>query len=656
MRPRHDHRLGANKREWTPGRIVVFDTETTTAADDDGADLNLRCWTMCMVRRDVKPGRPRVVSWWDGLHGHELASVLDKTVTTTSAHWAFAHNLGFDLTTTRLPEHLTELGWEWTQGTVTAASPWMRWSKGNRGLTLADSFSHLPTSVERIGEQLGMPKLRRPADDAPLDEWLRYCRRDVEIIVAALVQLLDWWDAEQLGSFSVTGAQTGWNAMRHRKPSPDVHIDVDTEPRDFARAASYGGRRQVWRVGDLVGGPWAEIDMALAHAHICRDELLPVATLGWLESVPPKHPVWTDGRVGLIADCTVRTEEARWPLWTDAGVLYPVGEFRTRLAWPELQEARRRGELVDVGRALALALGRPMETWAAWVIAELASPPTPATVGPWLAMKGWSRATVGKWASRSAREVLNAAADGPGFRVEAGFYQHPDVPAWTVSLGGRCRVFVRDQDADDAFPAVYAFVCSYQRLALDRLVEMVGREHVVQCNTDSVVCEARNALYAAEDTDDPLPGLLDALRGPGVDSAALPPLAVKALADHLRIRTPEHWVLGDGEHQRRRLASVPRGAVETDPWVFAGDVWPGLPQQLQIGRRETFRLQHRTVDLSGARPLGWVDVLGRVLPPRFHVAGGVNVLERPQLVGWADAQHPGLLGLLDASGSAQPAA
>lgn len=654
MRAEWDHRIGHNAREWSPSRVIFFDTETGSQADDYGQTLPLRSWEACAVWRDKPEGHRHRERWQEGTTGLELAQWLESVVTTEKSVWLFAHNLGFDLTTTRLPLHMIRLGWEQTRGTLTSDSPWVSWRKGNKSLTAVDSMSHLPSSLAKIGDKIGLPKLHMPAFDAPAAEWDVYRHRDVDILRTAMLALLDWWDAEKLGNFSVSGASTGWNCWRHTTDHLAVRIDPDPEQRKWGREAIYGGRRSCWQTGELRGGPWVEIDISLAHLNIMRHELTPVSVLGWVQSVPLGHKALRSDRAGLVADCTVRTDRARYPVQTRQGVVYPTGEFRTRLAGPELREALERGELVEVRRALAVTLGRPMRQWADWLHRQLTVPASEVSPAVLLAQKGWSRATIGKWAAKTSREVMRYPWPMDGWRIETGFLNTPSQPSVTCYMEGEAAVYVRDQEGHDSFPAAYAWITAHMRTVLNRLIELVGAEHMVSCNTDSVVVDIAAlrpwAAPTATEDDEVIISAVEAIQ----DRLAPYTLAVKAVATELRIKTAEHMVYLGQDGPVRKLAGVGSRAEEVDPWTFQGDVWPGLVKQLSFGQGEQFRLTRRKVRLDKARPFAWVLPDGRCEPPRMVVDNdGHNRIVRPD---WLDVssrrartasrQHAGLVGML----------
>lgn len=630
MLPVWPHALGGNKREWSPRRIIVWDTETGSEADDTGATLPLASWEACALWRDKPEGNKLRERWATGTRGLELAEWLDSVVTSEQATWAFAHNQAFDLITTRLVVHMQRLGWEWTRGTLHGDAPWFTMTQRNRSLTFVDSYSHLPAGLAKLGELYGLPKLPMPAFDAPAEEWDTYRHRDVELLRDVLVQFLDWWDAEKLGNLSVSGAATGWNNWRHTTPDLQVRIETDPEVRAWGRSAIYGGRRTAWKVGELRGGPWVELDFRHAHLDIIRHEPIPTRFHAWHAPIPLDHRALTSDRIGLISDVLVHADEPRYPLQTPAGVLYPVGTFWTRLAGPELQLARVRGELLEVGRGLVVLLGRPMAAWGDWVAGILDDPDAPVPPMARVAVKGWSRTVIGKWASRTSREAFRYECADEGWRIETGFIDRPDRECTTVYVGTEARVLVRDQDGQDSQPFAYAWITSMMRLVLGELLELLGSDGIVACNTDSVVIELaalrRWAAPGATTEDEVIQSATRAIEG------RLAPyrVAVKAVATELRLRTPEHVVMTAGGGELRKLASVPSRGDEVAPWRFAGETWPGISRQLGVSQAEQFRLERRIVDVSSARPLAWVRGDGTCEAPRVRVGkGGANVMLRP---------------------------
>jgi hypothetical protein len=615
-RPQRIHNLAHNVSELTPGRCLFADTETRPLDTGIGEEHTLRLWAAELVeRREPSRKGPRATAWT----GHtvaQLCAAVEDACRPSETLWVWAHNLGFDLAVTGLPLALVERGWEVTQHALTAGSPWMRMRHGTRSATLVDSHSWLDVPLDRLGGHVGVEKPPLPDWDAPDEVWFERCRADVTILKTAVLELLDWWDSEHLGHWSLTGPGTGFNSYRHRPGRTKVVIDPDPAARTFEREMVYGGRAECWRVGILTPGVYAYLDFEHSFASLAT---LPLpwrrgpAHDGW----PLEHASLHHSRIGaLAAEAEVETETPRYPLRTRGGIVHPVGRFVTNLCSPELREAAARGELRAVGRGHPYVVAPHMEPWARWAIGILDDPDQGAPATARIAVKAWTRTVPGRWAGRTGRTHDELEQPVPGWRVERG-HQHPGgAPCTTLDMGGRRYTVVQDQEMDNGFPAVLAWIQSYQRVRLSRLIDLVGTDACVLCNTDGLVVDlaafsARHDPWAHRflGTQGKLALLEAHLAGWAGEFAPLRP-RLKWIAHELEVLSPSHMI---SEHTRQ-LSGVPRSATDLGGHRYAFTDWPRLATQLEGGWEGGYTRRHRTVDLSTVPTLRWVLEDGRCVP------------------------------------------
>lgn len=674
MRPSSIHNLSSNSLEDSPHEVVVIDTETRSRPTADGEVHSLRLWEASMVRRHGRnPSRPRRVDG-GGEDAIRLARWLDPLVKTSPAVWVYCHNLSFDLAVTRLPMLLADAGWMVTQHNLASDAPWAMLRAGNRTMRLVDSASVLPVSVEELGRLRGVPKLPLPTDGDSQETWAARCRRDVDITMGALIELMDWWDANQLGHWSVTGPRTGWNAMRHRcvkrpgmapivhrGPSGssfvqhgDGHVVIDPDPlaRKFERGTLYQGRREAWRVGMQAVGDYGELDMSRAHLTVAGRLRLPCRRGVAFESLEVDSPYLLGSNVSAIAHCVVETSEARYPMRTRFGIVHPVGRFETVLAGPELADARERGELVSVGAGFFYRLSYHMQPWADWagsVLDDTSGDVPPAAL---VAVKGWSRSVPGTWAARTSRVVLEGSSPVAGWAASHGIYAGTGEPCSIVHLNGRMQVQLRDQEGDDSFPAVLSFIQSYVRVALNRAVDAIEPWRRVACSTDSVLVDVTGlneragrglpVMRLGESTGARAARLALALSKLGEPFD----FRVKSTAHLVDVLSPQHVRL-DGA---RRYSGIPGGAVEVEPNQFSFLTWPKLGRQMEVADQRGYVRELRPVDLRGVTVARYVAGCGCTFAPRVELdREGRNELLPPAGWGcythrqpWEDKQWPGL--------------
>ena len=297
----------------------------------------------------------------------------------------------------------------------------------------------------------------------------------------AIGQVMDWWDREHLGNWSITGPATGWSSFRHRRPAPHVLVDPDPAARELEARAITGGRREVRR-----DGPPAERPVRRpGHADRAPDGHGRPGPAGApdarVRQPSPGRAELRSGLAGALAECEVETAAPRYP-WRP-GRACSIRSAGSAPSWPARSCATR-----AAGRA-ALDRARPrvppirsMQDWAIWLAGMLdpALTDVPATVR--LMAKGWSRSVPGKWAGPHVGGPGQGADGRPGWQVEPAWLAEPHRQSRPAADRGRALDHPRDRWSDDAFPAILAWIQSATRVALGRLVDALG-DAVVGMNT-----------------------------------------------------------------------------------------------------------------------------------------------------------------------------
>lgn len=672
------HYLRPNDTVWSPPAVIYADTETRTEARE-GYDLErLRLWCAHYVDRRTRAGVAPRDEWADGDTADQLADWIGDVTRNRETVWCYFHNLAFDLTATRLPVQLVARGWSVTDAAIGGKAPWMRLARGKRVLTLADSWSWLPAALGEIGKTVGVAKPRLPSDRQGRAAWLARCRADVTILEAAIGALMDWWDAERLGRWTISGAGCGWNAYRHKQPTRTVQrrrrsatgwavetrkeaiepVTVDPDPVLVAadRLAVHGGRRGTWRIGEHGAGPFTELDLVAAYPTVAATLPLPLSRARAFDSLPVDDPVLSSSRWGVVATVRVQTDVPRWPVRAAGGTWYPVGDFWCDLAGPDIAEAARLGCLREVGPGQVHRLGFNMQPWARWVLSVQTGAAGDVPAVARVAAKSWGRSVIGKWASRGYTRLPLGPAPGDGWGYEDGFDHSDGVPGGVVDLAGQ-RFWVSSGGvSDNAYPAVLAWVESYVRVRLNRAVEALGPGAVLQCDTDGLIVADRVvATPAAHGTlSAPAGARAGARLAAAVEQLGplVAPLSIRAKVrhDHVTVLGPQHLRL-DGA---RRFAGLPGTATEDAPGSFTAKLWPGLQWQLAHGDRAGYVRPVTHPKVTGPWPTGWLLADGRVVPVECVVRADGST----RVLGWnsssyprrglvpADVQHPGLAALL----------
>lgn len=659
MQPGRDGKVGRylrrNDKVWTPPTLITFDSESWRSERPDGEDQRLRLWCARMDDRRSVGGKLAQHHRAQGRDGSELARQVDQWCKGRETVWLYAHNLGYDLTTTRLIEYLCSMGWTVDRCSTIPEYLFLFLSNGRKRLTITDSHHMLPLRLGEIGNMLGMHKLSMPAKDAPDDDWFTYCARDVDVLASAVLTLMEHWDDYALGNWSISGAACGFRAMRHMMPPKSMVLIDDAEGSENDRAGIYGGRRYCWRHGQQPPGRYSELDFTQAHATVAANYPMPVKRGTWFNSLPLNHIAINSRLAMIIAEVEVETDVPRFPCRIDGRVWYPVGRFRTVLASPEIAWARELGCLRAIGRGQFHYLSNALRPFFTRVLDVTSAPNTsyhPLVRAMW---KQWGRSVVGKFAQHGYQVTdTGMLTDKPWFYEKAVNAQTGE-QYWLVHYDGTIHAARERGDGASAYPAVLALVESYERVAIGKAAERLGPDVIIQCDTDGLWADV-GALEHGAATNLGF-DLTD------IDRRARVELAIDVTnreLGHLQLREkhsvgrmsvwgPQNYDAGNYTKHSGR----PGRLTEVQDGIWAGNVFPAISHQMTYSNPGVYRLEL----VSWTRPAcvipAWVLDGGRTAAVEVAAgAGGTQMLapfdRTRQAASGArlgPAQHPALDGL-----------
>jgi len=613
--------------------------------------------------------------------GLTQSGCMDALEAATVGHvttWVYAHNLAFDARILGWPDTLQARGWKLTGMAITEGPTWFRFSKGIKRLTITDSYSLLPVPLAKVAADMTSIKTVLPNNDSDDDgAWLSRCERDTEILMTAILACLRWWDSNRMGRWGITGPSCGWNAFRQRYHDQRILIDIDETAMRFERRAVYGGRREAFKVGHYPDGYFADLDFVGAYAGIAGNYNLPAKRGVHFDAAPDDWHKRRSQNVGIIADCIVRTDRPLAPARYGGIVFYPKGTFNTILASPEIDLIERNGGHVFIGEGYKYMLGPVMRTWGNSMLRIMDTPPDALNPTVLRMVKHWSRSVLGRWTMQATRTVVpqmepysdqtvtrnvkyeydprdTFTRDGISF-VKPGANPTYETKSWIVNLGDNLIELVRDQETENSFPAIWAWIESICRTLLAEAMSAAPRHTLMQCDTDGFLLgwgkrNARNLWPVGNGADSAPPGPWSRDWIPPV-----PPniggldLRLKHMYHDATIIGPQQLKLGTD----RRMAGIPRDARETEPMTFEGTVWPSFLGQIRHGKPQSFFQQQGIFKIDHVSNPRWHSTGHKTMPVTMHIANGVNAIDSPPYrdetgnkFRLADKQHPKLQHLI----------
>lgn len=599
----------------TPRVVVSFDTECAAVKRGKDEVLTLRCWDAIIRVRGPGLHSPPALIQRAGESAADLAGVLAAAASVNGEAWAFAHNLGFDLTVTSLPMVLAEDGWETDFMNLGDETCVFVMTLDGAKLVITDSWSWLRSPLATAARDVNMRTRRLPGQGDDLAAWHARCSHDVAILDRLLGELMDWWDEASPGSFGITGTACGWRSLRALVPAKTVLVGTEDHRTAFERRALYGGRKEVWQVGEVKRKWVADYDLAAAHLTTVANMALPMVPLRGERMSLIADPLAPPPEIGAICEVDITTSVPCAPVKIDGDVWWPVGRFRTVLSSVELAEVVKVAERVDVLRASWYRLGDALQPWGQWCLHLLDTDADDVPAVARRVAKGWGRSVPGRFALRVATEIGSRPATHLGWAIESGIEHGSGAALESITYGGIERTYRKDQDGADISPAVLAFVEGYLRAAMAQTLAQRPPGRLLQVNTDGwwEVC--------ADGTEN-------------LDPHDCPPpyrLVRRAHERGVTIIGPNHVTAGGD----RRLSGIPKDAREDDGGGFTWQDWPGLRWQLENSRPGEYARPAKGMRLQPHYCRRWVLASGETVPASVQVsAQGAT-----RLLPWAQTAH-----------------
>jgi hypothetical protein len=491
----------------------------------------------------------------------------------------WCHNLGFDLRASQCLPFMAALGFECEQIALDAMASWARFTQENRTVILTDLMAWLPTSLRRVGEDLGLEQLPPPALSAPDDEWEARCQRDVEITRLAVVQLLDLVSEESLGPWRPTGSGQSHSAWKRRflTHRPLVHDQLAVL--QLERDAAWTGRCEAWRWGDIEDLPLTEYDLDLAYCQVGADSRLPSVLVGEVPARDVEQLLAQSDHLALLAHVRVNTEVEAVPAHQGEHILWPVGEFETVLWDPELRLALETASSVEILSCHVYRTAPVLQAACEWIIEQLAQRRGEAGSVAHRALKHWARALVGRCALRYSEWETWMYSETEDVALGLVEFRSQGVTRESIQIGREVKLLMDRDEAPDSLPQIPGWIMSECRRRLWTLMRIAGSEGLVYVDTDSVIVTPEGARR------------LEAAAAAG----GLWPMKAKGTYRQAEIIAPRLLTL-DGD---RRAAGIPLAARPGPDGQLSGHVFVSLRESMMAGSPDRISLLERSYRLEG---------------------------------------------------------
>jgi len=247
---RFAHKLKDNQTAALPSRFIFFDTETTF--EDIGDNLiehHLRLGSALYWQRQPQRDKDTLV-WCRFTTIDDFWDFVEEHTHSRDRLFIIAHNLPFDMGIVKGFAQLQKRGFEPTKMIYDHRKNIWKFRRNTSTLLFLDNMNYFATSLEKLGQSVGLKKLKQPPFEAGNKVWWKYNKRDVEVLYHTWRHWLTFLIDNDLGAFGLTIASQSLNAFRHRFMTEEIYIHTSKRAVTTERAAYRGGRVECYRIGE----------------------------------------------------------------------------------------------------------------------------------------------------------------------------------------------------------------------------------------------------------------------------------------------------------------------------------------------------------------------------------------------------------------------
>ena len=499
---RRSHYLKHNRATEIPTQFIFVDTETKGEQISIGREKHtLWFGWACYLRFRLEGGTETPTEDWFRFETPEAfwKWVVSHT-RSGSKCYIFAHNWNFDGAILATQTILRALGFETLQY-INEKPPFiLRVKRKKQYLALIDTLNYFAMPLAKLGEELGFPKDTMPEDTDSVDDWDVYCRRDVAVLIHAVLKFRSLVIDNDLGAFRPTLASQAFTAYRHRFMPEQILIHDDEETLALERASYYGGRVECFHIGELRRKLYY-LDVNSLYPYIMRENEFPTR-LKWTDDAPTLSTLAAAvEESAVVARVTLDTETPAFPFRHKAKLTFPIGRFQTVLSTPEISYALEIGAVAEVQEMAGYETGKLFVDYVDTLYALRQGYKQEGNSAFDFLCKIMLNSLYGKFGQKGGHwEEIRDATDADPLEWLGQETEDSPVVKHRVRLG-KVQRLNRDIEASESFPAIAAHVTSYARRYMWSLIEQAGRENVYYTDTDSLVVNAQGRRRLASVVD-----------------------------------------------------------------------------------------------------------------------------------------------------------
>jgi len=576
-----------------PSRWLFIDTETRETTHNGKTYHVFKLGWTCYIDRDRRDKHGGEV-WHFWNNPGDMNMYIEGIGERKKGVYFVGHNIFFDLQACGFFRYFTQAGWtlEWMYDK--GITYIMRIVKPGASINIVSSTNWFNFSLKRLGEMVGLTKFDIDFEAATERELKIYCRRDVEILVKSIDYLIEFVTSHNLGRLSFTRGAQAYTAFRRRFMAHRIVIHREETIRELERKAYFGGRTEAFTLGEISGGPFVTLDVNSMYPYVMSKFTYPVELVEYNKPRSLDNFKEIISRYGIIARVDIEVPEPVYPVYYNKRTVFPVGRFTTYLCTEGMRYALDQGYIKKVHQSAVYKMDNIFSLWVNYFY-DLKVQYTREGNEPMLMLvKAMLNSLYGKFGQRKIMtELYVNACDDKYSRDNIINIDSGELTTITRIMNTEI-VQYNQGEAPFSIPAIPAHVTENARLYLWYIINKVGRNKVLYCDTDSIKIRKKD-MHLVKDLIDP--------EGLGM-------LKIENESNELFIGGVKNYRTEVSRH----IKGIPSTAVEVEPGIFEYTTFTRQVTALRNRQITGVEMLSQLRRLTGKYEKGEVLPDGRVIP------------------------------------------
>ena len=483
--------LGENKARVRPIYNLFLDTETRAQAKGDGVEEHhLSLCVSVSTRRDNRDPEKISEKWFSTETASEWWDDLVENLPKRKRVYVWTHNAQFDCSIMELRTQAEKHGFIFRKF-ISGPLPYIvdLWNPEKQStVRWVDSLNIFKVPLAVLGESIGIPKLEMPTSEyseETKDEWYEYCKRDVTVLMHAILGWQNTVYDNKWGNFAPTIAGQAMNLFKHKYYRPrSIYLHDDIEGCRAERKSYYGSRVEVFNTHKQTTKAWM-LDFNSLYPAVMKETPMPVRYKGCQDrEIKPETLSTILDHYAACALVEVSTDIPLVP-YRLARLCFPIGTFTGWYCGDELSLLLRHGAIKRVFKTYMhhkeLIFDRFITDLYEYRRKNIDLGNDVVAYHAKLLMNS----SYGRWGMRS-RHWETIRRTEPGEEVVDGVLDQDGTFTRYRERFGLLQELSKGEEALESYPLIAATISAGARIKLFNAMQVAGKHNYYYCDTDSL--------------------------------------------------------------------------------------------------------------------------------------------------------------------------